>query len=78
MRTRTCSLLAQNVWDFAANRNTDSSKHWNVPLGAGVGKLQKLGKLPLDFKLVYYNYVVRPTFGPEWSALLGVKFILPR
>jgi hypothetical protein len=48
-----------------------------VPLGAGFGRLQRIGKLPVDLKLVYYNYVERPDFGPEWSVLFGVKFLIP-
>jgi hypothetical protein len=44
----------------------------------GFGKLQKIGKLPVDLKLVYYNYVVKPTMGAEWSFLLGVKILLPK
>jgi len=39
--------------------------------------LQRFGKLPVDLKLAYYNYVSRPTFGPDWSVLFGVKFLIP-
>jgi hypothetical protein len=63
---------------ITADWTAESSEQWNVPLGAGVGKLQRVGKLPVDVKLVYYNYVEKPTFGPDWSVLLGVKFLLPR
>ena len=63
---------------ITANWEAASSEVWTVPLGAGIGKVQKFGKRPIDFKLVYYNYVVRPTFGAEWSVMLGVKLILPK
>jgi len=63
---------------ITADWTADSDERWNVPLGAGVGKLQRFGKLPVDLKLVYYNYVVKPTFGPDWSVLLGVKFLIPK
>jgi len=63
---------------MTANWTADSGERWNIPLGAGVGKLQRIGKLPVDFKLVYYNYVEKPTLGADWSVLLGVKFLLPK
>ena len=56
----------------------EPGEEWTVPLGMGVGKLQKFGKLPVDIKLVYYSYVVKPTLGPDWGAFLGVKFLLPK
>ena len=63
---------------ITANWTADSSDRWTVPLGAGVGKLQRLGKLPVDFKLAYYNNVTKPAVGADWSVLLGMKFILPK
>jgi hypothetical protein len=63
---------------ITANWNAESDDIWTVPLGGGVGKMQKIGKMPVDFKLVYYNNVSKPTFGADWSVLLGVKLILPQ
>jgi len=62
---------------ITADWTADSGNQWNVPLGGGVGRLQRFGKLPVDLKLVYYKYVEKPNFGPDWSALFGVKFIIP-
>jgi len=63
---------------ITADWNADSGNRWNVPLGGGVGKLQRFGKMPVDLKLIYYNYVEKPEFGPDWSVLFGVKFIFPK
>jgi hypothetical protein len=63
---------------ITADWTAEPGEEWTVPLGMGVGRLQKIGKLPVDIKLVYYNYVVKPTLGPDWSAFLGVKFLLPK
>ena len=63
---------------ITADWNADSGNKWTVPLGAGLGKLQRVGKLPIDFKLVYYSNVEKPEVGPDWSFLFGVKFLLPR
>jgi len=62
---------------ITADWTADSGNQWNVPLGAGIGKLQRFGKLPVDLKLVYYRYVEQPDFGPDWSVLFGVKFLIP-
>lgn len=62
---------------ITADWTSDSGNRWNVPLGGGVGKLQRFGKLPVDLKITYYNYVEKPVFGPDWSVLFGVKFIIP-
>ncbi len=62
---------------ITATWDADSDEKWNVPLGGGFGRLQRFGKLPVDLKLAYYNYVSKPTFGPDWSVLFGVKFLIP-
>lgn len=62
---------------ITADWTADSGNQWNVPLGGGVGRLQRIGKLPVDLKLVYYKYVEKPDFGPDWSVLFGVKFLIP-
>lgn len=62
---------------ITADWTADSGNQWNVPLGEGVGKLHRFGKLPVDLKLIYYDYVEKPAFGPDWSVLFGVKFIIP-
>ena len=33
---------------ITANREASSGNKWTVPVGAGVGKLFKLGKLPIS------------------------------
>jgi len=63
---------------ITADWTAESGNKWNVPLGAGLGKLQRVGKLPVDFKLVYYSYVEQTAVGPDWSVLFGIKFLLPR
>ena len=56
----------------------DSGDIWTVPFGGGVGRLVRLGKLPVDFKLqVFYN-VHNPDFGPDWTVQLQLKTLFPR
>ena len=64
---------------MTADWTKDSGEQWTVPVGGGVGKLMKFESFPpLDFKLQAFSTVVRPTGGPEWSAMFSVKLILPK
>ena len=51
---------------------------WTVPVGGGIGKLHRFGKLPVDFKLQAYTNVEKPEGGAEWSTMFAVKFLFPK
>jgi hypothetical protein len=56
-----------------------ASEEWTVPVGGGVGKIFKIGKLPLNSGLqAFYNF--RPsdsqTIG-RWQVRLQIAFLLP-
>jgi len=63
---------------ITADWEADDDDVWSVPLGAGAGKLVKFGKVPVDLKAVYYSYVEKPTFGPDWGLLFSVKLLFPK
>jgi hypothetical protein len=64
---------------MTADWTKESGEQWTIPVGGGVGKLMKFESFPpLDFKLQAFTTVVRPTGGPEWSAMFSVKLILPK
>jgi hypothetical protein len=48
-----------------------------VPVGAGVGKLFRVGKLPINTTVQGYYNVERPRFGSEWQLRFQVQFLLP-
>ena len=50
---------------LTANWNADSSNRWTVPLGGGVGKLFKIGSLPINSRLEAYYNVEKPDAGPD-------------
>jgi len=56
----------------------DSDNRWTVPFGGGVGRLVRLGKLPVDFKVQAFGYAEKTDFGPDWSLQFQVKFLLPK
>jgi hypothetical protein len=61
------------------NWEATSSEEWLVPFGGGIGKIFKLGKLPLNGSLqAYYN--VRSdesTTLARWQARVQLAFLFP-
>jgi len=62
---------------FTANWKASSGDRWTVPVGAGVGKVQHIGKLPVNFQLSAYGNVVKPDNGPDWQLRFQVQFLFP-
>ncbi len=62
---------------ITVNWKAPSGQKWVVPLGAGVGKIFRLGKLPVNAQVGAYYNVVKPDIGPKWQVRVQVQFILP-
>jgi hypothetical protein len=54
-----------------------AGQRWAVPLGAGVGKVFKIGNQPINAGVQFYDYVERPNFGPRWSIRVAVQLLFP-
>jgi len=63
---------------ITANWEAESGDVWTVPLGAGVGKIVRLGKLPVNLQLGSYYNVVTPEGGAEWQLRFQVQLLFPR
>jgi hypothetical protein len=63
---------------ITANWEARGSQQWTVPLGGGVGKLFKIGRLPVNTSLAGYYNTVRPDFAPNWQLRAQVQFMFPR
>ncbi len=64
---------------ITANWETDNDHRWTVPMGLGIGKAMKLGKIPLTAQLhAYYNVVTPDDFGEEWQMRFQVQLLFPR
>jgi len=63
---------------ITANWEAESGDEWTIPLGGGVGRLVKHGKLPVDYKLTAYKNVEKQEFGPDWNIQFTVKFLFPK
>jgi len=63
---------------ITANWEAESGQQWLVPLGVGLGKIFRIGKLPINAQVGYYNYVVKPDNGPDWQLRAQVNFMFPK
>lgn len=64
---------------ITANWKADSGDKWTIPFGCGIGKLFRLGKLPVNASLHAYYNVERPdTLGPRWTMRCQVQFLFPK
>jgi len=89
-RTRQMSLIYAfvhafpNGWTIGTNPNmlvdweASSGNKLTFPVGLQVGKLRKLGPLPVKFDVQAQYYAVRPQFNsPKWNLQFQITPILP-
>ncbi len=62
---------------MTADWNASEEDIWLVPVGAGVGKLTKFGKLPINLSLQGFYNVVTPQNGPDWQLRVQLQFLFP-
>ena len=60
--------------DFSAS----SGNHWVLPLGAGAGKVLRIGALPMNLSLTAYDNVVSPDGGADWQLRFTFSFLFPK
>ena len=63
---------------ITANWEAESGQQWLVPIGVGAGKLFRIGKLPINAQLGYYNYIVKPDNGPDWQLRAQINLLFPK
>jgi len=64
---------------ITANWEADNDHTWTVPMGLGIGKAMKLGKIPLTAQLHgYYNVVTPDDYGEDWQMRIQVQLLFPR
>jgi hypothetical protein len=51
---------------------------WTVPVGGGVGKILRIGKLPVNISTQAYYNVATPKYGADWQLRLQMQFLFPR
>jgi hypothetical protein len=64
---------------ITANWEADSDNTWTIPLGGGVGRLFRIGKLPINMSLqAYYNAEKPDDLGPDWTLRFQVQTLFPK
>ena len=63
---------------ITANWEADSDNRWTIPFGGGIGKVLRIGKLPINTSIAAYYNVEHPDNGPEWQARLQFQFLFPK
>ncbi len=63
---------------ITADWKADSSDRWTIPFGGGVGKIIKIGKLPVNCQLNSYYNVEHPDGGADWQVRAQVQLMFPK
>ena len=70
--------FVETVPQFTAAWDAPSNQRWQIPIGAGIGKITKIGKQPIALRLQLYGNVVRPDNGPEALLRFTITFLFPK
>ena len=63
---------------ITVNWQAKGSQQWTVPVGGGVGKIFKFGRLPVNTQLSGYYNAARPDFAPNYQIRLQVQLMFPK
>jgi hypothetical protein len=55
-----------------------ADRRWTLPVGGGVSKLTRVGKLPVNFIVRGYYNALSPVNGPDWQMQAQVNFLFPK
>jgi hypothetical protein len=79
------TLFFSDGWSFGysgnilANWTAPSADVWTVPIGLGLGKVVKFGRLPVKIQLAVQYMPVHPHIsGQEWNVQLEVTPVIPK
>jgi hypothetical protein len=61
-----------------ANWEADSDNRWTIPLGAGAGRVFKVGKQPINSRLEAYYNVEHPDGAPCGNFQFSWQFLFPK
>jgi len=61
-----------------ANWEADSDNTWIVPVGGGVGKIFRVGKLPINAQVQGFYNVEKPDNGADWTLRLQLQLLFPK
>jgi hypothetical protein len=63
---------------MAYNWYADSDEAWTIPVGGGIGKMFRFGKMPVDLRVSAYWNAEAPESAPDWFAEFQIKLLFPK
>lgn len=63
---------------FTADWNALDGEKWTVPLGAGFGRLFKMGKVPVNSQLGFYKYIEHPPGSADYQIRAQIVLLFPK
>ena len=63
---------------ITADWTADSSQQWTIPIGGGLGKIIRIGKLPVNLSVQAFHNIESPRNGSDWSARFQLQFLFPK
>lgn len=63
---------------ITANWEADKDQRWTVPIGAGVGKIFRIGKQPINMSTHAYYNVEKPDYVGDWTLRIQFQFMFPK
>jgi len=77
-------VTLKNAWQIAGsptwsyNHKASKGNKFTFPIGTGVNKVTKFGKLPVKLSVQYWYYVASPeSFGPQHQVRLTISPVVP-
>ena len=55
-----------------------SNQKWTVPLGGGIGKIPRIGNLPVNIQLQTHDKAVKPDAVGDWTIRFRVQLLFPK
>ena len=69
-------IVGQPTWTY--NHKAEKGNRFTFPIGTGVNKVTKFGKLPVKLTLQYWYYVASPdNFGPQHQVRIQIAPVVP-
>jgi len=63
---------------LTANWKAADGEKWTVPFGAGIGKIFRVGKQPMNGQISAYYNAVKPTGASDWSLRFQLQLLFPK
>jgi hypothetical protein len=63
---------------ITANWEEDKGNKWIIPFGGGVGRIFRIGKLPMNAQVQAFYNAAKPDLGPDWTLRLQLQFLFPK